>query len=494
MDGHRIDGRPLDALASSVTMRPRFLIAVLCAALAGVCSQAAQAAAPVRHVFIIVLENKDYDDSFGPASKAPYLAKELVGRGQLLTQYYGIGHLSLGNYVAMVSGQSLNPLTQADCQIFQDVFPGTIGADGQVSGLGCVYPASALTVADQLAAKGLTWKGYMEDMGNSTTEARECRHPDLNSRDGTLSARVDDQYAARHNPFVYFHSIIDSPGCAANDVPLDRLPGDLSSEATTANYSFITPNLCHDGHDTPCVDDQPGGLVSANQFLETWVPQILASPAYQRDGMLIVTFDEADNGAESCCVDDAPNTLNAGGLPGYEGGAFGSGGGRIGAVILSPFVAPGTRNDKPYNHYSMLRTVEDLFALAPLGYAARSTAFGDDVFNGPRCFDRPLPAANAHGIVPRGSLIASADIMRVKGRLHLTLSLTHTARLAIRARVGKRLREKAVGPRRGKSCRNYVVTLPRGTRQVTVKASVTGARESRAIKAPRGRARAVRDV
>src|ERR1700716_2585608 len=101
---------------------------------------------PIKHVFTIVLENENYDATFGAASKAPYLSKTLPGQGELLTQYFGIGHASLDNYIAMVSGQGPNPITQADCQFFMDVVPGTVGADGQAAGMGCVYPSPVLTV------------------------------------------------------------------------------------------------------------------------------------------------------------------------------------------------------------------------------------------------------------------------------------------------------------------------------------------------------------
>src|SRR3954471_1448680 len=76
---------------------------------------------PIGHVFTIVLENKDYEKTFGADSAAPYLAKELVSRGTLLSNYYGTGHLSLDNYLTMVSGQAPNIETQADCQIFRDM-------------------------------------------------------------------------------------------------------------------------------------------------------------------------------------------------------------------------------------------------------------------------------------------------------------------------------------------------------------------------------------
>src|SRR5439155_17389717 len=87
---------------------------------------------PIRHVFVIVLENKDFDETFGPDTKAPYLARELTAQGQLLRQYYGIGHFSLDNYIAMVSGQAPNPVTQGDCVFYLDfVGTGPAAPDGQ---------------------------------------------------------------------------------------------------------------------------------------------------------------------------------------------------------------------------------------------------------------------------------------------------------------------------------------------------------------------------
>jgi hypothetical protein len=128
------------------------------------------------HVFVINLENKGYDQTWGPGSAAPYLSTTLRSRGVLLNQYFGTAHNSLPNYVA----------------------------------------------------------------------------------------KVGDQYAARHNPFVYFAAITGSADCAQRDVDLSRLPADLASASSTPTLSYITPNLCHDGHDTPCVDGQPGGLASAD--------------------------------------------------------------------------------------------------------------------------------------------------------------------------------------------------------------------------------------
>jgi hypothetical protein len=141
---------------------------------------------------------------------------------------------------------------------------------------------------------------------------------------------------------------------------------------------MVVPNLCEDGHDEPCVDGRPGGVVSADAFLQTWIPKITTSAAYADGGLVVVTFDEAESeDATACCAEQAGfNTPNPGAL------TWGPGGGRTGAVLLSPFIAPGTVNDTPYNHYSLLRSVEDLFGLAHLGYAGQAglAAFGSDVF------------------------------------------------------------------------------------------------------------------
>src|SRR6266536_3043665 len=116
---------------------------------------------------------------FGPSPQAPYLARTLTAGGAFVPGYYGIGHASLDNYVAMVSGQAPTIVTQADCPLFLDVLPGLPVSDGQVLGQGCVYPAAVETVAGQLAAKGLTWGGYMEDMGNDPARdnGTACAHP-----------------------------------------------------------------------------------------------------------------------------------------------------------------------------------------------------------------------------------------------------------------------------------------------------------------------------
>jgi hypothetical protein len=349
---------------------------------------AAETAPPlgIRHVFVIVLENKSFEEAYG-GGPDQYLSGTLVPQGTLLTQYYGIAHLSNPNYLAMISGQGPNALTQADCQTYVDFEPSPAVfsplGDGQAVGQGCVYPRNVLTLPDQLSAAGLTWRGYMEDMGNDTDrEPAHCGEPSFSAgpgfRDETQSATATDQDAARHNPFVYFHSLVDSGACHANVLPLPALTADLASPAATPSFAFITPDLCSDGHDDTCADPkQKGGYEGINGVLEKWVPKILNSAGFKDDGLLVVSFDEAEDDNASCCGEKAANTPNA------AGPSPGSGGGKIGAVLISPFIKPGTVDKTPYNHYSFLRTTEDMFGLPHLGYAGVDglVPIGDKVFN-----------------------------------------------------------------------------------------------------------------
>jgi phospholipase C len=353
--------------------------------LGGAQARAADALPPIRHVFVVLLENKSYESNFGANAQAPYLARQLPASGALLRQYYSIGHYSLDNYLALISGQAPNDATQMDCPIFSEFRATAAGLDahGQLHGAGCVYPRSVTTLPDQLEAAGLSWRAYMEDMGNDPARERAtCAHAPLGAEDHTEAAQVGDGYAAKHDPFVYFHSLIDDQArCDAHVVSLAHLEHDLASGSRTPNYVFITPNLCSDGHDDPCVDGRKGGLSAIDRFLQVWVPRILHSPAFRADGMLVITFDESgslrDAGVSACC-NERP-------LPGaeYPPGLTGPGGGRIGALVLSPFIKPGTVSEQPYNHYALLRTIEALFGLPQLGYAAEPDLqpFGPDVFS-----------------------------------------------------------------------------------------------------------------
>jgi phosphatidylinositol-3-phosphatase len=312
------------------------------------------------HVFVINLENKSYANAWGADSPAPYLSQTLRSQGVLLKNYYGIGHKSLPNYIAQLSGQGPNPVTSEDCHTYEAFTATGTAALAQVQGSGCVYPGTVPTLAGQLSAAGKSWKGYMEDMGTP------CRHPEVGAVDTNQNASSKSQYATRHNPFVYFTAITSSPECEDNVVDFSNLTGDLESLDTTPNLSYITPNLCNDGHDDPCVDGSKGGLPRADEWLKQHVPAILESAAFRKDGILVITFDEAEH-----------KEVSSVSLPG------GAGGGRVGALVLSPQVKGGATSKRSYNHYSLLASIEDMFGLPYLGYAADPdlNRFGDDVYN-----------------------------------------------------------------------------------------------------------------
>jgi hypothetical protein len=380
--------------------------------------------------------------------------------GELIDNYYATGHVSLDNYIAQVSGQAPTPLSASDCITqpgfvgkYVDVMPGTDDHRpqyaGQVDGDGCVFPKptatshGAATIADQLDARYTpdkrtdipTWREYAQDMGNDPTRdggvpdplgGTDCAHPNVGAVDPTETATATDQYANRHNPFIYFHSIIDNPSeCAANVVPLGtvsvgepsrvgpvtlpdtfsgHLARDLRTPASTPRFAFITPNLCNDGHDGTCVGtntegDHRGGLVGADLWLKHWMPLILASPAYRSGQLLVVvTFDEASIADTTACCNEQPGPNWA--FPGHSPllgppGPAGSdpGGGKVGAVLLNArYLRAGTHNTTgQYNHYSALRSYEDLLGLTHgatdgRGHLANAAApglqpFGNDVFN-----------------------------------------------------------------------------------------------------------------
>jgi phospholipase C len=356
----------------------------------------------IRHVWVIELENTSFPVAFGHPASDPELGRVLPSKGALLTNYYGIGHDSLDNYIAEISGQAPDYQTGQDCAYFSPFLQ--FGGEsfsmwtryGQLSGDGCVYPKYVHTIASQLSAKHLTWKSYNQQMGvdpgrdgtTMTDHGPACGHPKLGAIDETdVTGPANDSYATRHNPFVYFRAIIGNQAyCDAHVVSLQPLAADLKSVATTPDYSWISPDTCSDAHDTPrCQNGEKGGLVQADRFLATWVPRIMASPAYKRNGLIFITFDESgdDQNASACCGEkdslgyDDPSHPNT-----NEPGLWGPGGGRVGAVLLSPFIRPGTVSTHDYNHYSLLKTVERIFGLNPLGDAKQPQvhAFGTDVF------------------------------------------------------------------------------------------------------------------
>ncbi len=340
---------------------------------------------PVKHVFMIVLADQGFNEAFGPSSPAPYLAKTLRGQGELLSNYYAVAQGDLANEVALISGQGPTPQTAANCPNYTEISPGTVGTEGQVTGSGCVYPSGTLTLPGQLAAAGKTWKAYVEGIGNGGAgQATTCRHPALGSADGDQAPLPGDAYETWRNPFVYFDSLTGGPECAQDDVGLEQLQPDLQAASSTASVSYIVPSACHDGSEKPCEPGQPAGLAAAEPFLKTVVPEIEASPAYKEGGLIAITSDQAPQtgpnaDSSSCCGTPQYPNLPAGAAPPPGGGAVKptGGGGHVGLLLISPYVKPGSVNETSYyNHFSLLLSIEELFGLKPLGYAANPAVSG----------------------------------------------------------------------------------------------------------------------
>jgi hypothetical protein len=283
----------------------------------------------LKHAFVIVLENEDYNATWGPTSPARYL-KSLVPHGALATHYYGVSHNSADNYIAMTSGQPPEPQFQADCPDWS-LCEGSEKA--RVDG--------GRSIADQLTANHVTWGAYMESMKTP------CQHPSASQ----ASDPYQIGYATRHDPFVYYPPIVESSArCDSHVRPWSELARALP-QRTLPNYMFITPDTCDDGHDATCANGRPGGLAQADRWLSFVVPHILRSPAYRDHGALFITFDEASTSDTSgCCATGV----------GSDGS---NGGGRVGLLMLSPLARAGHATDTDYDHNSLLRTIEDALGI-----------------------------------------------------------------------------------------------------------------------------------
>jgi phosphatidylinositol-3-phosphatase len=275
---------------------------------ARICGRTAKPPTTWAHVVWIWMENQDYPNVVG-SSQAPYENGSLIADCGLATNYHNITHPSLPNYLAATSGAIL---AHNDC-----------GPDS--------CPTSAPSLFAQLSAAGKSWRAYQESMPTN------CSH-----------ANAGD-YAARHNPPVYYTPV--AADCARFDMPMGdagsgNLAGDLRA-GSLPDFSFITPNLCNDTHDC--------GVSTGDRWLADWVPRIIDSPAYRSGNtVLVVTWDEGSSGGGKDC---ATNTS----LDGCH----------IPAIVVSPSTPSGTRSDVLFNHYSLLKTTEELLGLpATLGQAA----------------------------------------------------------------------------------------------------------------------------
>jgi phospholipase C len=251
-------------------------------------------------IVILIFENKEFGSVIGN-SKMPVF-NQLANDYTLLTQFYAVTHPSLPNYIAMIGGDTFG--IESNCQ---DCF------------------LNVTSLPDLIEGSGRTWKAYQEDM------PEPCY---LGST---------DQYAQKHNPFVYFDAIrLDSARCQRSVLPLTALQTDIAA-GTLPNFIFITPNLCNSGHDC--------SLDVTDRWLGDRLTELV--PALERDGpnyLIVLTWDEGQ-GNHSCC-----------GLPEEAGG-------RIAVVLISPLVKKNFQDVSQYTHYSLLKTIANGWSLPYLGHA-----------------------------------------------------------------------------------------------------------------------------
>jgi acid phosphatase len=207
-----------------------------------------------KHIFVIVLENKAYDQVVAN-SQASYLNK-LAHQYALADNYYAISHPSLPNYLALTGGDTFG--VTSDC-------------------IGCFIAAPNLV--DQLEQAGKSWKAYQEAMPSP------CFVGD-----------APPLYRQKHNPFIYYDDVRTNPARCNKIVPFDQFSADLQSNALP-DFVWITPNMCDDAHDCR--------IGAADTWLKQWVPAILGSPAWQDHGALFITFDEGSSDDTGICCQQA---------------------------------------------------------------------------------------------------------------------------------------------------------------------------------------------
>jgi hypothetical protein len=264
--------------------------------------------APARqpdHIVVIVMENKEYGSVIG-SSGAPYINR-LAKRNVLLTHEYAASHPSLPNYLALTGGSTFG--ISSDCT-------------------SCYVGKKNLV--DQLERKGFSWKAYMETMPSACFT-------------GSFAGNAPNDYAKKHNPFIYYDDIRTDPKRCDNIVPFTVFKRqDLKNGLP--DFVWITPNECHDMHDC--------SVQTGDDWLARWVPKILASIG--QNGIVILTFDEGSSDS-GCC-------------------SLGSAGGHVATIIAGPGAKSTTKINADATHYSLLRLIEDAWNLPRMRHAAdRST-------------------------------------------------------------------------------------------------------------------------
>ena len=268
---------------------------------------------PFDHLFLIVLENRGYDQVLGnPAMPA---INALAHRYALAGDDHGVAHPSLPNYVALISGGTWGSHSDDPSQTFD-------------------HP----TLAGQLEAAGLTWKAYMQGLPSPGFEG------DFAGSGGL--------YAKKHDPFLLFPRIAGDPARAKRVVPLGQLGADLET-GNVPTFAFIVPDQCHDMHGTSTCSGRAALDRAGDAFVDRWVHAIQASSAWTGHSAIVITFDEAPEGI---------------------GSLLGAGGNHIATIVIARQGPRGLTSHVATNHYSLLRTLEGAWGLPYLGRAATASS------------------------------------------------------------------------------------------------------------------------
>jgi len=313
------------------------------------------------HVFVIVEENKDYSQIMDP-ELAPEIAA-LGARYGDASQFFAEVHPSEANYVAILAGDTFGIHDD-------DAFYCTSGSTRPFCdhAMEPGYPdhtVHARHLGDQLLAAGLSWKGYYENLPEPGSLAVTASDPRFDN--GTRKTAL---YAAKHAGFVNFADVQSDPQRARRLFGFDQLHRDLAS-GHAPSFALIVPNQCNemhglhgDGVPADCDGADKAALIRrGDAYAGKLVREIQASPLWSARGnaAIVITFDEGGGKTrEGCCgvTPDAPSNF---------------GGGHIPTIVITNHGPRGIRDDTPYSHYSLLRTLEDAFGLPEhLGHAAEA--------------------------------------------------------------------------------------------------------------------------
>jgi hypothetical protein len=303
---------------------------------------------PVDRVLVVALNGQAPDALFGPAAP-PYL-KELAAQGVQLTEHHAVGTSTLSNGIALLAGQAPTRETLQNCPAFAPVRPADAGEDGQELGAGCGLSIGTTALTSQLELAGKDWKVAVEGL------PAPCPQP----VDGQ-----PDVFEGR-NPTQYLAAISGAENCKDDVVGFDHLANAYADEKTAPAFMLVAPGACHDGRDAPCPTGEPTGVAALDTWLQAELKPALEAPGLQGKALVILTG-----------MSGAPGDTSGAGFPESFPNApeVAPGGGHVGGLLLGAGLLGGTY-DKPTNHFTLLRMIEDVLGLDPLGFAASKDAEG----------------------------------------------------------------------------------------------------------------------